>query len=96
MEVFLTVFLMYGICFTLQYAKLLDKPRVWICSHISFIADMLSCSFCTGAWSGILTYSILRLPVEPFMWNIALCYFFVGAACCYILDTITTFLEIHN
>lgn len=94
MEVFITALCMYGICFSIQYAKLFSKPRLWLRSRSEFIDDLLSCSFCSGAWSGLLTYLLLHLPLGIFVWYTAISYFFAGAAWCYICDVITTWLEI--
>ena len=86
----------YGICFTFQHTKLLNKPRDWICNRVTFIDELLSCSFCTGAWSGILAYLLLSVPSSAFKWNMLFVYFFAGAAFCYFMDCITDYLEIAN
>lgn len=84
---------MYGVCFTLQHTKLLNKPRNWICSKVAFIDSLLSCSFCTGAWSGLITYFLFNNDIN---WRKIFIYFFVGAAGCYILDLITDYLEVKT
>lgn len=86
----------YGISFALQHANLLNKPRNWICNKSNFIDELLSCAFCTGAWSGLLGYMLLNIPAGTFQWYMLFAYFFAGAAFCYIMDLISDYFEITN
>lgn len=93
MNILLVLFCMYGICFTFQYTKLLNKPRNWLRSKVVFIDSLLECSFCTGAWSGLITYFLFYNTIE---WRKIVIYFFVGAVWCYFLDLIIDNLELNK
>lgn len=79
----------YGITFTLCSSKVLEKPRALL-QRFVFFRELLSCSFCTGFWSGCLSLLLLE-PVN----SVALyvCYGLAAAAFCYSLDTLIAWFE---
>ena len=82
---------MYGIGFTLQYASILSLPRSYA-RKISFIDELLSCSFCTGFWSGLFTYFLI-IGIQDISICKILIYGFSSATVCYLIDTFITYLE---
>lgn len=98
MEIFLTVFLMYGLTFGMKDAKLLRVPRAWVTQKSHFLAELLSCAYCTGFHSGWISFLILHTgglaEVLPFWWGLSV-YALAGAAVSYVIDTVMVYLEVN-
>ena len=99
-QLFLTLFCMYGIMFTLRSAQLpgLAHIRDWLSTHSSLFRKLFDCSFCSGFHAGWLTYVLLNhnlFEMQP--WLDSACYLavysFTAAAWCYFLDTVIVKLE---
>jgi len=96
MEIFLTVFLMYGITFGIKDAKLIHAPRLWVARKSRFLSALLGCAYCTGFHSGWISFLVLHTgglaKALPFWWGLPI-YALVGAAVSYVLDTAMVYLE---
>jgi hypothetical protein len=89
----LTLLAIYGVCFALKDTKGLSVPRNWIRRHSVIIDSMLDCPFCTGFWSGLISYGLWFVKFD--FRELSL-FCFGGAALCYIIDTIMILLESSN
>jgi hypothetical protein len=94
----LTTFLLwalttYGIMFTLKYSAIAVGLRALL-RKSSFFAEMLTCAFCTGFWSGIAS-GLLLLPLPCSLSSALLCVAtgFAGATVAYAIDNLLIKLE---
>jgi len=80
----------YGICFGLM-------NKVEFMRKISFFDRMLSCSYCTGFHAGWIswlgTHLVLGWVDQPHQVAGALIWAFCSAVFCYLVDTLSQFVE---
>ena len=62
----------------MQNAELLSVPRNWLMRKSVFFFKLLSCSFCTGFYSGLIIYLLNFAKIqknfsiiEMFLWGLA-------------------------
>lgn len=80
---------MYGITFALKDSVLLNSPREWIISRSKFVGDLLSCAYCTGFYSGWISFILLKVSgISDLPWFGLVVYAFVGASVSYVMDVI--------
>jgi membrane associated rhomboid family serine protease len=84
----------YGLTFTICSAKLFERPRGWIVTRSRFIAELLSCYFCTGFWASTALSTVVHWRgtlISTVGWSVV--NGFAGAAFCYALDTVIRWFE---
>jgi len=87
----------YGTTFGIKDAKLSEWPRRQL-RKLKFFDELLSCSFCTGFWSGVLVLVLHRLSSSPTLLQpqdaaTILLSGFAGAAASYTIDLGVQLLE---
>lgn len=82
--------LAYGLCFGLM-------NKVEFLRKVNFFDRMLSCSYCTGFHAGWLAWLSSRAVYgwisEPQEVGTALIWAFCSAVFCYLIDTLSQFVE---
>ena len=79
----------YGICFGFM------NKVPWLYDKKEYLDSLLTCSYCTGFWSGIFAWILMNLKHDV-TWEILplmVVHGFIGSIFCYIVDTLLQTLE---
>jgi len=90
MDIALTFAAFYGMTFLLKDSSLLATPREALAQRMSWFAEMIQCSFCTGAHAGWMVY---LLSGKEFEIRTVLLWMLASAAFSFAVDTWLLSLE---
>ena len=85
LDTIITILSFYGLTFAIQNSDLLSRPRNWIMRHSVFMFQLLSCSFCTGYWVGLIIY---LLHEKEWHGNLFLIWGLASASISYIINAV--------
>lgn len=97
----LTFLLSYSLNFSVRMAHL-PGPLEWLLEQVRkifFFEKMLSCSFCTGFWTGLVSFALLMVPLDQFPLvpletiRVWVAFGFCSSIVCYIMDLIVLRLD---
>lgn len=74
MNTLLILISFFSLTYAIKETSLFDKPRIFLIGLHPFFYKLLSCSYCTGFWSGIILYFIVNYcgkPGEILLWGLA-------------------------
>lgn len=72
LEVIIIFLSFYGMTYLLKESSILSRPRNWIMLKSTFVAQMLFCWFCSGAWSALMVYGCYQWHYGfIFLWCLA-------------------------
>jgi hypothetical protein len=74
-----------GMTFIITQFYIFEGIRKFICKHSKFLGKLISCTACTGFWSGCLIKLLLLIYYQQVIsLIIILIYGFIGSIVCYI------------
>lgn len=81
----------YAVTWVIQNSELLSTPRNYIMRNSVFMFKLLSCSFCTGFYSGLFVY---LLHEEHWSLRLLLLWGLASSSLCYILNAVVNRLSV--
>jgi hypothetical protein len=107
-NLFLMLVFSFSLCYTIQYAWIAKNVREPIV-NFEFGRELLSCSFCTGFWTGAIVFFITRLfdignglvetyLPQKYVWSyvpihLTIIFPFLSAVFCHFLNRIDDFMD---
>lgn len=85
LDAIITVFAIFGFTFAIKETSLLSRPRNWIIRHNTFFANLLSCYFCCGFYSGLAVY---LLHENNYDWRRLILWGLAGSAISFIFNAL--------
>ena len=107
-NLFLMLVFSFSLCYTIQYTWIAKDVREPIL-NFEFGRELLSCSFCTGFWTGVMVLFLTRLfdmingmaenyLPQKYVWsyvyiNLTIIFPFLSAVFCHFLNRIDDFMD---